>query len=312
MARFSIDDLSKRLSWRDIDAAYVQTWAQLARDEDIVGEGLLHKPLQSGDATTQALGLKGIGGANLIAREVLIVAGLPLIPFFLAAYDKSLVFVPQVAEEAHVIAGTPLGFLKGDIASILMAERAILNALQRLSGIATQAANYVKTLGETPTRLLDTRKTTPGLRVLEKYAVACGGAYNHRLGLFDRLLIKDNHLAAEEATVGARLALAIKRARTARPDLPLEVEVDHLEQIPFVLEAGPDIILLDNFSNDALKQAIALIAGRAYTEASGGITRERLSILGGLGLDFISMGALTHQSTAVDIALDWSSAGKIL
>ena len=312
MARFSIDDLSRRLSWADIDPVYLQAWATLARDEDLIGEGLLQKPLQPGDATTQALGLRGAGEANLIAREALIVAGLPLISCLLAAYDKRLSFVPHVAEGAYAAAGTSLGVFKGDIVSILMAERPILNALQRLSGIATQTANYVQALGKSITRLLDTRKTTPGLRVLEKYAVACGGAYNHRLGLFDRLLIKDNHLAAQEAAAGARLALAIKQARMARPDLPLEVEVDNLEQIPFVLEAGPDIILLDNFSDDALRQAIALVSGRAYTEASGGITRERLLRLGGLGLDFISMGALTHQSTAVDIALDWSSVEKIL
>ena len=143
---------------------------------------------------------------------------------------------------------------------------------------------------------LDTRKTTPGFRMLEKYAVACGGACNHRLGLFDRVLIKDNHLAATRATAGEHLADSVRRARARFPHLVIECEVDALDQIPPVLAAGVDVVLLDNFSPANLVEAVALIARRAVTEASGGVTLETLSELGRIGLDFISCGALVHQA----------------
>lgn len=181
----------------------------------------------------------------------------------------------------------------------------MLNFLQKLSGVATLTAQYVTALGSSQTRLLDTRKTTPGYRVLEKYATACGGGWNHRLGLFDRVMLKDNHLAASDATLGTALAKLVAQARQTYPQLPVEVEVDALDQIPPVLEAGAHVILLDNFSDDALRQAVARIQGRALTEASGGITLERLPSLAGIGLDFISTGATVHQSGWVDIGMDW-------
>jgi nicotinate-nucleotide pyrophosphorylase (carboxylating) len=195
---------------------------------------------------------------------------------------------------------------------MLAAERIILNFLQRLGGVATQTRRYVDALGKSRTRLLDTRKTTPGYRMLEKYAVACGGGWNHRLGLFDRVMLKDNHLAllglAETSTSlrsPTRLAEAVAAARRNAPDLPVEVEVDMIQQIPPVLAAGADVILLDNFAPAQLKKALELIGGRAFTEASGGITLKTLPRLADLGLDFASTGALVHQSVWVDIGLDW-------
>ncbi|MET0261923.1 MAG: carboxylating nicotinate-nucleotide diphosphorylase, partial [Rariglobus sp.] len=199
--------------------------------------------------------------------------------------------------------GDVLATLTGDPRILLSAERVILNFVQRLSGIATQTHAYAAALGEGRTRLLDTRKTTPGWRMLEKYAVACGGGWNHRLGLFDRVMLKDNHLALLGSSDD--LAAAVARAKKAAPDLPVEVEVDRMTQIPPVLAAGADVILLDNFTPARIKKAVTLISGRAFTEASGGITLKTLPKFAGLGLDFVSTGALVHQSVWVDIGLDW-------
>jgi nicotinate-nucleotide pyrophosphorylase (carboxylating) len=181
----------------------------------------------------------------------------------------------------------------------------LLNFLQKLSGIATLTATYSSKLEGTETRLLDTRKTTPGWRALEKYAVATGGGWNHRLGLFDRIMLKDNHLAAGNAAGGSRLAALVRHARETRPDLPVECEVDTVAQIQPVLDAGADVILLDNFSPDDLRAALALINHRAWTEISGGVTLDTLPAIARLGADFVSTGAVTHQVAWVDIGLDW-------
>ena len=220
---------------------------------------------------------------------------------------------PRKRDGARVEAGEVLATLHGNPRTLLGAERIVLNFIQRLSGVATETRRYVEALGEGRTRLLDTRKTTPGYRMLEKYAVACGGGWNHRLGLFDRVMLKDNHLAllgfaGERGEEETRLEEAVQRARKAAPDLPVEVEVDRVDQIPPVLAAGADVILLDNFPPARLRRAIELIRGRAFTEASGGITLKALPRLAGLGLDFISTGALVHQSVWVDIGLDWRTA----
>jgi nicotinate-nucleotide pyrophosphorylase (carboxylating) len=228
-----------------------------------------------------------------------------LLPLVLDVYGGGMRVTPHVADGDTVRAGTVLARLAGPASRLLEAERVLLNFLQHLSGIATHTATYVRTLGRSRTRLLDTRKTTPGYRLLEKYAVACGGAWNHRLGLFDRVLIKDNHLAAAGATRGERLAAAVRRARARSPELVIEVEVDRLDQLPPVIAAGADIVLLDNFTVPRLRRAVALCRGRASTEASGGITLRTLPRRARLGLDFISSGALVHQSTWVDIGLDW-------
>ncbi|RME67825.1 MAG: carboxylating nicotinate-nucleotide diphosphorylase [Verrucomicrobia bacterium] len=309
MSRRKIAPLSalcERIGWNDIDPQWVRRLIRMARSEDLAGAGLAAKPAHTGDVTTRAVVRRGSGRAELRARRPLTLCGLPLLPLILEVYRvPDATFKPAARDGDRLPAGALIGTFSGPAAGLLTAERVLLNFLQHLSGIATQTSAYVDALGDTRTRLLDTRKTTPGFRVLEKYAVACGGAWNHRIGLFDRVLIKDNHLAAAGASRGERLASAIREARRRSPGLRIEVEVDHLEQIPPVIEAGADIVMLDNFTVPQLRRAVALCRGRIRTEASGGVTRKFLPKLAGLGLDFISTGALVHQSSWVDIGLDW-------
>ena len=309
------DILLQRLTWADLDPGHVRQLITMARDEDLGGLGLVRRPTKSGDRSTGSLGVTTrTAQARLVARETLVAAGLPLLSPILRAYGEDARVQLHRKDGAEVRPGDVLATLHGDPRTLLAAERVALNFVQRLTGIATQTARYVTALGPGRTRLLDTRKTTPGWRMLEKYAVACGGGWNHRLGLFDRVMLKDNHLAllgfttTGKSTETSALPEAIRRARAAAPDLPVEVEVDRLAQIPPVLDAGADVILLDNFTPAQLRRAVALIGGRALTEASGGITLKSLPKLAGLGLDFVSTGALVHQSTWVDIGLDWADA----
>ncbi len=340
------DTLLKRLSWDDLDVTHLRRFVEMARDEDLAGLGLREKPRATGDRSTASLATAPRqGSADLVAREPLAACGLPLIPLILSVYGGTATAQLRVKDGRALKKGDVIATLNGDPRTLLAAERVILNFVQRLSGIATQTRRYADALGEGRTRLLDTRKTTPGWRMLEKYAVACGGGWNHRLGLFDRVMLKDNHLAllgfdgtpnAQHPTSNSQLPkphasgaalrspasglrsqvsglrsptsglpAAVAAAKKAAPDLPVEVEVDRMDQIPPVLAAGADVILLDNFTPAQIKRAVALIAGRAFTEASGGITLKTLPRFAGLGLDFVSTGALVHQSVWVDIGLDW-------
>ncbi|TVR50062.1 MAG: carboxylating nicotinate-nucleotide diphosphorylase [Puniceicoccaceae bacterium] len=299
------DRFCRRIVWEDLDPAYLGSLIRLARSEDMNGAGLLHPPAAHGDPTTRILVPSSSEAAGEIrARETLTVCGLQLVPLILKAFGGKADFEPALRDGDRVQAGAVLGSFSGRATTLLRAERTLLNFLQHLSGIATATAAHAATLGSSGTRLLDTRKTTPGFRMLEKYAFACGGGWNHRLGLFDRILVKDNHLAARGATAGEALSAAVARVRR-RSSLPVEVEVDQLDQIPPVVEAGADIIMLDNFTPHQLREAVALIGGRAVTEASGGITLDTLPLLGDLGLDFISTGAPVHQSRWIDLGLDW-------
>ncbi|MBS1369882.1 MAG: carboxylating nicotinate-nucleotide diphosphorylase [Lentisphaeria bacterium] len=205
----------------------------------------------------------------------------------------------DVCEYGEIIAE-----ISGPARGILVAERTALNFLQRLCGVATTASKYTEALSGTKTEILDTRKTTPGFRNLEKYAVAIGGATNHRVGLYDRVMIKDNHreLAAMEGAGG--ITRSVRRAREKYPDLEIEVEADNLDEVREAAEAGAEYIMLDNMSDDMMAEAVKLVAGRAKLEASGGITLERLPRIGKLGVDFVSSGALTHSVKAADISLD--------
>ncbi len=298
--------LHRQLQWQELDTSYLRQLISLAQAEDLEGAGLLEVPRNPGDPTSLMLDPDLTGRSRLVARQPMTVCGLGLVPLVLQAYDISGVFSTQAHDGQQVLGGAILGTLEGRVAPMLQAERVLLNFLQHLSGIATQTRRYVEALGPSHTRLLDTRKTTPGFRILEKYAVACGGGWNHRMGLYDRIMLKDNHLASSGSDRENALTALIRQTRQRHPDLIVEVEVDHPEQIPPVLEAEPDVILLDNFSNQALSEAVRLIGKHAYTEASGGITRERLPSMAGLGLDFISCGSLVHQSTWQDIGLDWA------
>jgi nicotinate-nucleotide pyrophosphorylase (carboxylating) len=315
----SVEKLIQRLQWDDLDLAYLRRLVEAARDEDLAGLGLRRRPIRPGDLSTLSLpALPRQGAAALVAREPLVVCGLRLAPLILAAFGGRVAAQCSARDSARVPAGRVLATLHGDPRVLLAAERTLLNFLQRLSGIATTTWRHAAALGPGRTRLLDTRKTTPGQRMLEKYAVACGGGWNHRLGLFDRVMLKDNHLAwlgfagpgkgtsgKWQGTGSRRLAAAVAAARRAAPEAPVEVEVARLDQIPAALSAGADVLLFDNFTVPQLRRAVALVGGRAFTEASGGLNLKTLPRLAGLGLDFVSSGALVHHSVWVDIGLDW-------
>ena len=301
--------LLRRLRWDELDPAYLRQLIATARDEDLSGLGLATPPEYPGDPTTALIpGNSKPSRANLVARRDCTACGLHFLQPILNAYtgtSGTTATATVAGDGTHFQRGDIMGTIEGPAALLLSAERVMLNFLQKLTGIATLTATYVARLEGIATRLLDTRKTTPGWRMPEKYAVATGGGWNHRLGLFDRIMLKDNHLAAGAATAGARLAALVQGAREARPDLPVECEVDAIAQIAPVLDAGADIILLDNFSRDDLRTALAQIGDRAWTEVSGGVTLDNISEIARLGPDFISTGAITHQAAWIDIGLDW-------
>jgi nicotinate-nucleotide pyrophosphorylase (carboxylating) len=239
------------------------------------------------------------------AREPLRVAGLA---FATAAFKQlsSSVQVAWLARDGQRIkAGGGLLKISGPARAILSAERVALNFVQRLSGVATTTALYVAAVRGTKAWILDTRKTTPGWRRFEKYAVECGGGRNHRIGLYDMILIKDNHLAALRDAKPNAVAAAVRRARTQFPRLKVEVEADTLTQVQQAVEADADIILLDNMTPSQLRQAVRLVAGRATTEASGGVNLKTVRAMAQTGVDYMSVGALTHSARAVDIGLDF-------
>jgi nicotinate-nucleotide pyrophosphorylase (carboxylating) len=260
----------------------------------------LEEDLGPGDVTTQALVPPELmGEAHIRAKETLVLAGLPVAARVFRKLDAALVFEPEISDGQDVSKGTVLARLTGPVATILTGERVALNFLQHLSGIATFTRNMVAQTAGTTACLVDTRKTMPGWRVLEKYAVRLGGGRNHRGGLFDGVLIKNNHLTA----VGS-IAAAVRQARErAHHLLKIEVEVTDLEGLKEALDAGADLILLDNMDDDTLKQAVELTRGRAILEASGSMTPDRLPKVAATGVNFISMGKLTHSAPAVDIHL---------
>ncbi len=275
---------------------------------DVVARAL-HEDVGTGDLTTMAvIPPDARAEAHFVFREAGVVCGLPVVAAVFALVDPSLALRPRVAEGARVSAGERVATLAGPARGLLSGERVALNLFQRLSGIATLTARYAEAVQGTRARILDTRKTTPGLRALEKYAVRVGGGVNHRFGLYDGVMLKDNHLAILAAQ-GVDLAEAVRRARAALgPMVRVEVEVESVEQAAVAAEAGADLILLDNMTPDQLRAAVAAVAGRARTEASGGITLRSIRAVAESGVDFISVGALTHSAPALDIGLDIEGA----
>lgn len=255
------------------------------------------------DLTTRACVKPEVqASARIFAKEACVLAGLPVAEQVFREQDATLVLTPRAQDGAMLKPGDTALEICGSAASILIAERCALNFIQQLSGVATETRRYVDAVAGTPTKILDTRKTVPGLRALQKYAVRCGGGMNHRFGLYDRFLIKDNHLALMGP--GHTLADAVKAARALDPDALLEVEADRLDQLPDMVALGVDIILLDNMSLDETRACVALVAGRAKTEASGNMTLARVREVAASGVDFISVGALTHSVRAVDFSLE--------
>jgi len=264
-------------------------------------EEWLQEDIGFGDITTMSTIPEDEQGTGILyAKEAGIIAGLPVAAQVFAAVDEALVFTAKVAEGERVEKGQQIAEVEGSVRSILIGERLALNLLQRLSGIATRTNQYVQAITGTKARVVDTRKTTPGLRFLEKYAVRIGGGHNHRYALYDAVMIKDNHIKG-----AGGIKQAVEAARAAIPHtMKIEVETESLEQVKEALEAGADIIMLDNMDPERMKEAVKLIAGRAVVEASGGVTLETIRTIAETGVDVISVGALTHSVKALDISLD--------
>jgi nicotinate-nucleotide pyrophosphorylase (carboxylating) len=253
----------------------------------------------AGDITTDNLIPAGIRKyAELGAKADGVIAGLEVAQMVFLHFESGLIWEPIVHDGDHVKKGDVIVKFEADYKTLLTGERTALNFLQRMSGIATAAAFYEKILENSKTRILDTRKTLPGYRLLDKYAVKAGGAVNHRMGLFDMVMIKDNHIA-----VAGGISQAVKQIRNKiEKDIRIEVEACSLKDVEEALLAGVDIIMLDNMDNETMAQAVKLINGRAKTEASGNMTSERLLEVAASGVDFISAGALTHSVKALDIS----------
>jgi nicotinate-nucleotide pyrophosphorylase (carboxylating) len=239
---------------------------------------------------------------RLVARQSGVVSGLALASEAFEQLDPAVTIRVDRDDGSRVTPETPVMFLSGHASGLLSAERVALNFVQRLSGISTMTARYVEAVAGTGAHILDTRKTTPLLRRLEKYAVRAGGGLNHRMDLSSAVLIKDNHLAA----VDGDIALAVKRARAVAPaGIKVEVECDTLVQVEAAIAAGADVILLDNMSLLDMRQAVKMVGGRAVTEASGGVTLDTVRQIAETGVNWISVGALTHSAPALDLALDF-------
>jgi nicotinate-nucleotide pyrophosphorylase (carboxylating) len=260
----------------------------------------LREDIGSGDITSRAvIPQNALARARYTTKQPLVLAGVPVVREIVRLVDPALEFKTLEPEAASVSAGTPVAEIRGSARSILSAERTSLNLLQRMCGIATLTRQYVERIQGTGARIVDTRKTAPGLRVLDKYAVTCGGGMNHRMGLFDGVLIKNNHIAFHES---AGKAVQAGRSRLGHL-VKIEVEVRNLDELKTALNSGADVILLDNFNPETTRQAVTLVGGRVPLESSGGITLETVRDFAEAGVDYISIGALTHSVPAVDIHL---------
>lgn len=263
-------------------------------------ETALREDIGSGDITTQAtVSSDLISQAELVAKEDFVLAGIDVAAEVFKTLDPDVAFECLIEDGQSVKKGEVLAWLKGPASSLLQGERVALNLLQRMSGIATLTSHFVREVSATEAVVVDTRKTMPGLRVLDKYSVRAGGGTNHRTSLYDGVLIKENHIAA-----AGSITIAIERATARAPHtMKIEVETTSLAEVSEALQAGADIILLDNMTLDQLREAVQLIAGRAKAEASGGVNLETIREIAETGVDLISVGALTHSARAVDISM---------
>ncbi|HUS83034.1 MAG TPA: carboxylating nicotinate-nucleotide diphosphorylase [Dehalococcoidia bacterium] len=277
-----------------MDDAFLRRITLIALEEDGAFE----------DVTTGALVPPELTGkAVILAKQAGVIAGLPVAEAVFRAVDASLAIRPLVEEGARVQPGDILAEVEGAVHAILRGERVALNFLQRLSGIATATARLVNAVDSLPTTILDTRKTTPGLRALERYAVRMGGGQNHRWNLATGILVKDNHWPAVEAA-GDNVASAVRQLREKAPGMRVEVEVTSVEEARRALDAGVDALLLDNMGLEEMRQVVAMAKGKATTEASGGITEATVRAVAETGVDFVSVGAITHSAAALDISLE--------
>jgi nicotinate-nucleotide pyrophosphorylase (carboxylating) len=261
----------------------------------------LREDLLFGDITTDTVVPENHRSkAYITAKSSGIIAGLPLAEHIFKRFDPEIEFIYLKNDGDKVQSGENIAIIEGQTRAILKAERTVLNFLQRLSGIATRTYNLRELVRDLPVRIVDTRKTTPGHRILEKYAVRVGGGQNHRMGLFDAVLIKDNHIEA-----AGSITQAVKNARTSLPHtVKIEVETETLEQVQEALDAGADIIMLDNMDYETMRKAVEIINGRAIVEASGGINEQTIRQVAETGVNVISIGSLTHSVKALDISLN--------
>ncbi|WP_307827912.1 carboxylating nicotinate-nucleotide diphosphorylase [Nocardioides sp. SYSU D00038] len=296
IARVAHDDLpvtlTAELTAAGLDTERVHAMVADAFAEDLPGDGV--------DVTSAAVPTTGRGAGGFVAREPGVVAGLAIAELaFVYALDDDVEVTARVPDGTRVAAGDTVLRVEGPLEGLLTAERTALNFASHLSGVATATSHWVAALEGTRARVLDTRKTLPGWRALQKYAVRCGGGVNHRFSLADRAMVKDNHVVAAGGVVPA-----FEAVRAAYPDLRVEVEVTDLDQLRELLEAGCTEILLDNMPSATMAEAVEITAGRATLEASGGLTLERAREVAATGVDFISVGALTHSVTVFDLGFD--------
>ena len=270
-------------------------------------EAALAEDVGPGDATTLALVDPAVRvTGEILAREACRVAGACVGKRVFETVDPAVQVEVVTPDGCEVAPGGTILTIRGRAASILVAERTALNFMQRLCGIATMTSRFVRAVSEYGTLILDTRKTTPGLRLFEKYAVVCGGGTNHRFGLYDRVLVKDNHRRLWQGGAPDRLDLAVAVARKAYPELAVEIEVESVDECVSALRGRPEWIMLDNMGCDRMRQCVALCKGITKTEASGGITLDRAREVAATGVDAISLGCLTHSAPSVDLSLEWS------
>jgi nicotinate-nucleotide pyrophosphorylase (carboxylating) len=271
---------------------------------DVVSRALREDLADVGDITTNSvISESSVAGGDLVSRDDGVVAGLEVAAHVFGTVDPLVRFDMEMAEGSRIEAGEVVARVSGSARSILTAERTALNLLGRMSGVATETARLVEAVEGTGTAISDTRKTMPGLRALDKHAVVAGGGVNHRMGLYDAVMIKDNHIVAAGA-----IGRAVAAARAAvGPDVMVEVEVDRLEQLREVLDTDADRVLLDNMDLDVLREAVGMAGGAIVTEASGGVTLETVRAIAETGVDIISVGWITHSPPQLDIGLDFAT-----
>jgi nicotinate-nucleotide pyrophosphorylase (carboxylating) len=299
----ALEKFRTRISWEDIDQESLMSYLQICLIEETGGSAgnNLDK-----DITTKVCGISNQGIAHIVARENLIVCGIPLIELIFKVFStKAITINSNFKDGDEIEKGTSIASIKGNQKDILLIERTTLNFIQKLSGIATESKLYSNIVDKHGVGLLDTRKTTPGLRILEKYATSCGGSFNHRMGLFDRILIKDNHLAAKNIKDAIAFTNMLANIKENQQKIILEVEIDSIDLLIPAINGGVDAVLLDNFSPQKVKEAVNINQERVVLEASGGIKKNLLESYAVAKPHFISTGAPIHASSWVDIGLDW-------
>lgn len=299
----ALEKFRTRISWEDIDQESLMSYLQICLIEETGGSAgnNLDK-----DITTKVCGISNQGIAHIVARENLIVCGIPLIELIFKVFStKAITINSNFKDGDEIEKGTSIASIKGNQKDILLIERTTLNFIQKLSGIATESKLYSNIVDKHGVGLLDTRKTTPGLRILEKYATSCGGSFNHRMGLFDRILIKDNHLAAKNIKDAIAFTNMLANIKENQQKIILEVEIDSIDLLIPAINGGVDAVLLDNFSPQKVKEAVNINQERVVLEASGGIKKNILESYAVAKPHFISTGAPIHASRWVDIGLDW-------